>query len=95
MHVEPVAVVAEPRPNLAVLMIRRIVLHQDRAATAVVESKLPQEPQVRHRVEDFVPSVVKLSAVDLDCPENLNALAFSGYEDHRRPPDRAPRGVEG
>jgi len=75
-------------------VVAGVVLNQNRSLAAVAPSQLFEETEVRGGIEDRVLAVIEPRPPKFDGPENLHALALSGYGDFRRTPDPAPGGVE-
>ena len=94
MNFQPMPVGLEPCPDLGILVVRGVVLNQNRSLTAVAPSQLFEEAEVGGGIEDGFLAVVEPRAPKFDGAKNLHILAFSGYGDFRRVPDAAPGGVE-
>ena len=94
MHFQPVAVALEPRPNLLFLVIRRVVLNQDRPLPAIAPRQLFQEAKVGDGIEDRVLAIIETRAPQFNGSEDFHTLAFPGDRDFRWTPYAAPGGVE-
>ena len=94
MHFQPVPVGFEPSPDLAVLMIRGVVLNQNGPLPAVLSRQLFEEAEVCGSVKDRVLAIIETRAPQFDGAENLHALAFAGDGNFWWPAYAAPGGVE-
>ncbi len=94
MHFQPAAIGTEPTPYLRILVVRGVVLNQNRARAAIGTSQLLQETQVRVRVEDRLLPVMETSTPQFDGAQNLDALPLSGDGDLRRVPNATPGGMQ-
>ena len=81
MHFEPMAVGLEPCPDLAVFVVRGVVLDQNGPLATISPGQLFEEGEVGGRVEDRVLAIVKSCAPEFDGAENLYTLALSGDRD--------------
>ena len=95
MHFQPVAVGAEPVPDLGILMIRGMVLNQNGSLATVVPRQLLEEGQVGGSIAGSILLVMEAGLPEFDGAQNLDALAFPGDRNLRRLPDAAPGGVQG
>ena len=95
MNFQPMPIGLEPCPDIGILVVRGVVLNQNRSLAAVAPSQLFEETEVGGGIEDGFRAVVELRAPKFDGAKNLHTLAFSGYGDFRWVPDAAPGGVEG
>ena len=93
MHLQPVAVGSEPVPNAGILVIRGVVLNQNRSTAAVVEGQLMEECQVRGSIENGILLVMEAGLPEFDGAEDFDALTLAGDRDLRRPADPTPGGV--
>jgi hypothetical protein len=94
MHFQPVAVGLEPAPHLSILVIRGVVLNEDRCRAAIVPGELMKEGQVGGSIEDGILPVVEAGLPEFDGAEDLDALALPDDGDLRRLADPAPGGVQ-
>ena len=94
MHLQPMAVGLEPCPDLGVLVVRGVILNQDRPLAAVSPGQLFQETEVRGGIEDGVLAIVESRVPKFDGAENLHALAFSRDGDLWWTTHSAPGGVQ-
>ena len=95
MDFQPVAVGLEPTPDVAVLVIRGVVLDENRPLAAIMRGEALQKIQVGGRVEDRGLRIMEAGAPKLDGPQDLDALPFAGNRDLGRMSDSAPGGVQG
>lgn len=93
MHFQPVAIGTEPVPYLSILVVRGVVLNQNRPWAAIGARQLLQKAPVGVGVEDRVLPVMETSAPQFDGSQNLDALALSRDGDFRRVPDTTPGGM--
>lgn len=94
MNFQPTAVALEPRPDLAVLVVRGVVLDEDSSTPPVAQSELLQERKVGGSVEDTLLHVAELDTVDLYGSQDLDALALPSDRDFGGVADRTPRRME-
>jgi hypothetical protein len=94
VHIQPLAIPLEPCPYLTILVIRSVVLHQNRPTATVVSSNHLKKRSIRLRVEYGILLVIELGTIDLYGAKDLHALACSGHGDFGWAPDWAPRRVE-
>ncbi len=95
---QPLAMVVEPRPNILVLVVGGVVLHEvdlGGARGSVDPRQAFQEPQVGGRIEHRVPAVVEARGKHVHRPKDLNALARPRHGDQGLRPDPRPGLVEG
>jgi hypothetical protein len=93
VHFQPVAIGTEPLPYLSILVVRGVVLNQNRPWAAIGVRQLLQKTQVGVCVEDRVLPVMETSAPQFDGSQNLDALALSRDGDFRRVSDATPGGM--
>jgi hypothetical protein len=94
MHFQPVAVGLKPSPHLRILVIRGVVLNEDRSRAAIVPGELMEEGQVGGSIEDDLLAIVEVSLPEFDGAEDLDALSLPSDGDLRRLADPAPGGVQ-
>ena len=94
MYLQPVPIGLEPVPDILVLVVRSVVLDEDRTTAAIVSRQLFQECSIGRRIEDRVLRIVEASAPQLDRSEDLNALSLSSYWNFRRTAQSAPRSMQ-
>ena len=94
MNFQPMPIGLEPCPDIGILVIRGVVLNQNRSLAAIAPSEVFEEAEVAGGIEDGFLAVVEPRAPKFDGAENFHVLAFSGYGDFRRASDAAPGGVE-
>ena len=94
MHLQPVPIRLEPVPYILVLVVRGVVLDEDRATAAVVSRQLFQKRSIGRRIEDRVLRVVEASAPQFDCTEDLDALSLSRYWNLGRTAHATPRRMQ-
>ena len=94
MNLQPMPVGLEPCPDLGILVVRGVVLNQNRSLTAIAPSQLFEEAEIGGGIEDSLLAVVEPRAPKFDGAKDLHILAFSGYGDFRWVPYAAPGGVE-
>lgn len=93
---QPPAIVAKPRPDRFVFVVRGVVLNQDGAALAIPGGNLMlQEIQVGLRVEDGIALIEEPAALKFHSPQNLDALAFPGHGHIGGMADTRPRRMKG
>ena len=94
MHLKPGLIAPEPGPHGLVLVVGRVVLHENRAPTAVAGGQVLQKGQVGVGIEHGVPLVVKRGAVEVHSAEDFDT--FAGPRDGylRRTADATPGGVQ-
>jgi hypothetical protein len=95
VNLQPMAIGTEPLPYLSILVVRGVVLNQDRPGAAIGTRQLLEKAQVGLRVEDRVLPVVEARAPQFDGSQDLNALALPRDGNFRRVPDATPGGVQG
>src|SRR4051794_11065431 len=74
MHFQPVPVRAEPCPDIAVLVVRSVVLNQNGPLPAVSPSQLFQEGKIGCGIEHRILSIIKAGAAQFDAPEIFTFL---------------------
>ena len=94
MHFQPVAIGTEPLPYLSILVVRGVVLNQNRPWAAIGARQLLQKAQVGVCVEDRVLPVMETRPPQFDGSQDLDALALSRDGDFRRVPDATPSGMQ-
>ncbi len=94
VHLKPAAVGGEPFPYLGILVVRSVVLNQNRPRAAIGARQLLQKAQVGVRVEDRLLPVMETRAPQFDGSQDLDALPLAGDRDFRRVPDATPGGMQ-
>src|SRR4051812_13802851 len=74
MHFQPVPVRAEPGPDIAVLVVRSVVLNQNGPLPAVSPSQLFQEGKIGCGIEHRILSILKTRAPQFDAPKIFTFL---------------------
>src|SRR3954447_204747 len=95
MHLQPVPVGLEPSPNVGILMVRGVVLNQNRPLPTVSPGELLEEDQIAGGVEDRILPVVEARAPEFNGAEDLHGFALSGDGNFRRATHATPGGVQG
>jgi len=94
MNLQPVPVGFEPSPDIAVLVVRSIVLNQNGSLAAVSPSQLFEESQIGAGIENRCLAIVEARTPQFDCAKNLHVMPLAGDRHLRRVPYPAPGGVE-
>jgi len=94
VYFQPVPVGLEPAPDLGVLVIRGIVLNENRSAAAVMGGQPIKEGQVGGSIEDGILLVMEAGQPRFDRAQDLHALTFSGDGDLGRMAPAAPGGMQ-
>ena len=97
MHFQPLAVLAEPPPDVRLLVVGRVVLdemHSVRTRLAVGPRQSLQEAEVGVSVEDGVSSEGEARRADIDRAEDLYTLACARDGNQRLAADPRPGLVE-
>ena len=94
MDLQPLTIGVKPVPYDGLLVIRRIVLNQNRALASIAPGQSLQKSKVGHGVKDRVLAIVKAGLPQFYGPENLDALALAGNRDLGRMSHSAPSSMQ-
>jgi len=93
MHLQPVPVGPEPSPNVSMLVVRGVVLNQNRPWPTVSPGELFEEGPIGGGVKDGLLPIVEARAPEFDGAENFDVFALSGDGNFRWAAHAAPSGV--
>jgi hypothetical protein len=94
VHFQPVPIGLEPAPHLGILVIRGVVLNQDRSPAAIDRGEVMEEGQIRGSFEDAILLVMEAGMPEFDGAQDFDTLPFAADGDLGRMADAAPGGVE-
>src|SRR5580658_7369060 len=94
MHFQPLPIGLEPTPDLAVFVVRGVVLNQYGALPPVSPGQLFEEAEISRRIEHRILTIVESGAPQFDGAENLHVLTLSGHRNFRWATSPAPGSVK-
>ena len=90
----PRAIVLEPSFNVAVMVIRGVVLNEEDAAGIIMTSEAFKKIQIGLGVENGSPMVEEAGGINVQSAENLDAVSLAGDGNERLVAAPGPSGVK-
>jgi hypothetical protein len=94
MHRQPTPVGLKPSPDLRVLVIRSMILNQNRSLATIAPGELFEEAQIICGIKDRLLTIVEPRSPEFDGSKYFDVLALASDRNFHRAADPAPGGVQ-